>query len=82
MDNESVESLLAQPKDQFSGNILLFYAFDVGDDIDLSHIQHKGLVDICSVPLSAYFKNYHLHFTMDMILYLCMYDVLCVRVNY
>jgi len=50
----------AHVKDVFTGNILLFYAFDVGDDVDLEHIQHKGLVDTCAVPLSAYFKNYHL----------------------
>ncbi len=44
----------------FTGNILFFYAFDVGDDIDLDMIKHKGLVDTCVMPLSAYFKNYHI----------------------
>ncbi len=52
----------------FSGNILLFYAFDVGDDIDLDLIKQKGLVNTCVMPLSAYFKNYHipLAFRMDV----------------
>ncbi len=43
-----------------SGNILLFYAFDIGDDIDLATIDKKGLVPTHTVPLSAYFKNYHI----------------------
>lgn len=54
------DQLATNVKQLFTGNILLFYAFDVGDDIDLEHIQQKGLVDTCVVPLSAYFKNYHL----------------------
>lgn len=60
------DMLTSQAKDQFSGNILLFYAFDVGDDIDLGHIQQKNLIDICSVPLSTYFKNYHLPLSFRM----------------
>lgn len=60
------EILLNQSKDQFSGNILLFYAFDVGDDINLDAIQQKALVDVCSVPLSTYFKNYHLPLSFRM----------------
>ncbi len=50
----------------FSGNILLFYAFDVGDDIDLELIKQKGLVSTCVVPLSAYFKNYHIPLAFRM----------------
>lgn len=47
-------------KEMFTGNILLFYVFDVGDDVDLEVIKHKGLLQPCVVPLSSYFKNYHL----------------------
>ncbi len=50
----------ASSKNIFKGNILLFYAFDVGDDIDLDAIKTKGLVNTCVMPLSAYFKNYHI----------------------
>ena len=49
-----------QHKEMFTGNILLFYIFDVGDDVDLELIKHKGLLQPCVVPLSSYFKNYHL----------------------
>jgi len=49
-----------QSKTVFDGNILLFYAFDVGDDIALKAIEERGLVPTHVVPLSSYFKNYHL----------------------
>lgn len=42
-----------------SGNILLFYAFDVGDDIDLQKIKEKSLLPTYKVPQSPYFKDYH-----------------------
>jgi len=42
-----------------TGNILLFYAFDLGDDIDLVKIDRKGLVQTYKIPQSHYFKEYH-----------------------
>ncbi len=56
----TTEQVAASQKNVFKGNILLFYAFDVGDDIDLEAIKQKSLVDVCAAPLSAYFKNYHI----------------------
>jgi hypothetical protein len=53
-------------KSTFKGNILLFYAFDVGDDIDLEQIRQKGFVSTCVIPLSAYFKNYHIPLAFRM----------------
>lgn len=55
-----------QLKNKFVGNILLFYAFDVGDDIDLGEIKQKNLVNTCVVPLSTYFKNYHIPLSFRM----------------
>jgi len=55
-----------QQKVQFTGNILFFYAFDIGDDIDLDMIKQDALVDMCVVPLSSYFKNYHLPLSFRM----------------
>lgn len=54
------------PRNKFKGNILLFYAFDVGDDIDLELIKTKGFVNTCAMPLSAYFKNYHIPLAFRM----------------
>jgi len=42
-----------------SGNILLFYLFDVGDNIDLNRVKEKGLVVTSDRHLSPFFKNYH-----------------------
>lgn len=47
----------------FSGNILLFYSFDVGDDIDLSSIKNKNILETFEVPLSSYFKNYRVPYS-------------------
>ncbi len=47
-------------KDRVTGNILLFYTFDIGDDIDLAKIKAKRLVDISDIQLSPFFKYYHM----------------------
>lgn len=60
------EVLGQHAKETFKGNILLFYAFDVGDDIDLDMIKDKGLVSTCVMPLSTYFKNYHIPLAFRM----------------
>jgi hypothetical protein len=57
---------ILSPRQTFTGNILLFYAFDIGDDINLEAIKQKGLVSTCVMPLSAYFKNYHIPLAFRM----------------
>ncbi len=61
-----MEDALLSPRQKFNGNILLFYAFDVGNAIDLNMIKEKGLVSTCVVPLSTYFKNYHIPLAFRM----------------
>ncbi len=51
---------------KFSGNILLFYSFDVGDEINLEKIKKTGLLNIKPVPLSPYFKNYHIPLSFSL----------------
>ncbi len=60
------ELVTTTPKSTFKGNILLFYAFDIGDAINLEYIKQKGSVNICVMPLSAYFKNYHIPLAFRM----------------
>ncbi len=43
----------------FSGNIFIFQAFDVGDDINLDEVKEKQLLMRRPLMLSKYFKNYH-----------------------
>lgn len=47
-------------RDTFAGDIIFFYAYDVGDDIDLEMIKSQHLVPTYNTPLSARFKNYHI----------------------
>jgi hypothetical protein len=43
----------------FTGNIYIFHAFDVGDDINLEKIEKSGILTVSPVTSSKYFKNYH-----------------------
>lgn len=43
----------------FTGNIYIFHAFDIGDDINLEKIEKSGSVKTVPLTLSKYFKNYH-----------------------
>ena len=52
MKNNPLENL-------FEGNIYLFHAFDVGDDINLEKVKASGLVIPQPLTLSKFFKNYH-----------------------
>ncbi len=46
-------------KNEFSGNIFIFQAFDVGDDFDLELIEKKQILQTKALALPKYFKNYH-----------------------
>lgn len=52
------------PQKIFSGNIFIFHAFDVGDEINLERI--KSLQLVTPQPLSRYFKNYHLPLSVQL----------------
>jgi hypothetical protein len=45
---------------QVSGNLLLLYAFDIGDEIDLNKIRRKKLVPSYVEDPFPHFKNYHI----------------------
>ena len=44
--------------DAVAGNILLFYAFDIGDEVSFEKIAEKGLVPIVTTAASPVFKHY------------------------
>ena len=44
---------------EFSGNIYIFHAFDIGDDIDLEKIDKSNKIKKQPLNLPNYFKNYH-----------------------
>jgi len=47
-------------RDIFAGDIIFFYVYDIGDDIDLELVKSQHLVPTYSTPLSVRFKNYHI----------------------
>jgi hypothetical protein len=46
-------------KQIFSGNIIIFHAYDIGDDINLEAIKEKQLLLRRPLQLAKYFKSYH-----------------------
>ncbi len=50
----------------FSGNIFIFHAFDVGDDINLDQVKERQLLMRRPLILSKYFKNYHTPLAVDL----------------
>ncbi len=43
-----------------SGNLLFFYVLDIANDINLDLIKEKRILNTIDVPLSPFFKNYHI----------------------
>ncbi len=54
------------PKGSVKGNFLLFFAFDVGDEIDLLQLRRRRLVPVTVPQVSSYFKNYHKPLAFDV----------------
>lgn len=55
-----------QAEQIFTGNIYIFHAFDVGDDINLEQVkQSSGLIQR-PLTLSKYFKNYHIPLAVEL----------------
>ncbi len=50
----------------FSGNIFIFFAFDVGDDINLEKIEKIRALKSVPLSLPKYFKNYHLPLAIEL----------------
>jgi len=48
-----------------TGNIFLFYAFDVGEEIDLDGVTRDNRLKPLSQPLAKYFKNYHIPLSVE-----------------
>jgi hypothetical protein len=51
---------------KFSGNIFIFHAFDVGDDINFEQIKASGLVTVLPTVAPKYFKNYHIPLSIEL----------------
>lgn len=51
---------------QLRGNFLLFYAFDVGDEINLKLLQNSKSIPSFILPSSPGFKNYHIPVSVQL----------------
>lgn len=58
-----INKIALDENQSFSGNMLFFYSFDVGDDADLNAIKSNNILEPFDIPLSAYFKNYRVPYT-------------------
>lgn len=50
----------------FTGNIFLFYAFDLGDDIALNTIRDSAVVKVAHRTWPKYFKHYHVPLSLTI----------------
>lgn len=50
----------------FSGNVFIFYAYDIGDDIDLEAVKDSQQLLKRSALLPKYFKSYHIPLTVEL----------------
>lgn len=50
----------------FTGNLYIFHAYDVGDEINLEKINASGVVSPKPLTLPRYFKNYHIPLAIDL----------------
>lgn len=64
MNSAKTENVNAQLL--LKGNLLLFYAYDVGEEIDNELVKSKGLLNVNDAYLSSYFKNYHIPLSFSM----------------
>lgn len=57
---DAMEPRSKQNEHIFSGNIYIFHAFDVGEDINLEKIRESNAVAWQTLKSPKYFKNYHI----------------------
>ena len=58
---------LSQESDHiFSGSIYLFYAFDLGDDIDLEKVKALPAIHTCPRTWPKHFKHFHTPLTIEL----------------
>jgi len=50
----------------FSGHVYMFFAFDIGEDINFEAVKSSKDLNSSSVNLSKFFKNYHAPLAIDI----------------
>jgi hypothetical protein len=63
---ESSKEKTLDSNHEFSGNIYIFHAFDVGDDVDLEKIEYRRAIKTVPLSLPKYFKNYNAPLSVEL----------------
>lgn len=50
----------------FTGNIIIFHAFDIGDDINLDKLESVKNIDIIPTQFPKYFRKYHVPLNIEL----------------
>lgn len=58
--------IIEKDKTIISGNILIFYAYDIGDVIDINKIKAKKILKVNDLETFPHFKNYHVPLSIDI----------------
>jgi len=62
----NIDTLSDNNSETFSGNIYVFHAFDVGDDVALDAIAKNASIKKVPLQLSKYFKSYHMPLAIEL----------------
>ncbi len=57
---------MPNPSLTFSGNIFIFYAYDVGEDINLEKVEKTRAITKVPLSLPKYFKTYHVPLAVEL----------------
>ncbi|HZW61566.1 MAG TPA: hypothetical protein VFF04_05060 [Candidatus Babeliales bacterium] len=63
---EQIKEIISPETYVFAGNIYIFQAFDIGDEINLEKVKTSGVVTPRPLTLSKYFKNYHIPLAVEL----------------
>jgi hypothetical protein len=61
-----MKELIQESPYLFTGNVYIFHAFDIGEEINLEKLKISGAVTARPLTLSKYFKNYHIPLAVEL----------------
>jgi hypothetical protein len=66
MEKEHTSLKTSNQSHTFSGHVYMFFAFDIGEDINFEAVKQSKDLNISPVNLSKFFKNYHAPLSIDL----------------
>jgi hypothetical protein len=64
--SQAEQNLSSTDRLEVSGNIFVYYAYDVGDDIDLTKVEASQEILTRPLHVPKYFKGYHIPLSIDL----------------